>query len=43
MQLEKHQKKMRVGEMDLAVHVGSGDVAVLATPVMAALMEACAA
>lgn len=35
----RHTSTMRVEEKDLACHVGSGDLSVLATPVMMSLME----
>jgi len=38
-----HAVTITVGDSDLAMHVGSGDLPVLATPRMAALMEQAAA
>lgn len=35
----KHTSTLQVGEAHLAVNVGSGDLCVLATPMMMALME----
>lgn len=35
----KHHKELTVGKENLAIHFGSGDVAVLATPAMIAMLE----
>lgn len=35
----RHTSEMVVSEKDTAIHVGSGDMLVLATPMMVALME----